>query len=44
MPLHVASLAAGVPAWQLSTTAPAIHDVEPVEAHEPTPHDVLNET
>jgi hypothetical protein len=42
--LQVASLAAGVPVTQLSTTEPATHDVEPVEAHDPTPHDVLNET
>jgi hypothetical protein len=44
MPLQLASLAAGVPDVHESTTAPLTHDVEPAEAHEPTPHDVLNET
>jgi hypothetical protein len=43
MPLQVASLAAGVPAWQLSMTDPLTHEVEPVEEQAPTPHEVAVE-
>jgi hypothetical protein len=43
-PLQVASLAAGVPAVQESTTDPAMHAVVPVDAHAPTPHEVAVET
>ena len=42
-PSHVASSEAGAPGVQLSTTAPLIQDVEPVEAHAPSPHVVGTE-
>jgi hypothetical protein len=42
-PLHVTSLAAGVPGVQLSTIDPLTQEVEPVAAHAPTPHAVGTE-
>jgi hypothetical protein len=34
----------GVPGTQLSTTVPLTHDVDPVAAQAPIPHDVPTET
>jgi hypothetical protein len=42
--LHVVSLAAGVPATQLSLTAPFTHAVVPLRPQAPTPQAVATAT